>query len=1027
MSAEASDDPRARPRRRSLAEDALNLPNLLTFGAHRWSSRSSSAPRPDHAGARLLGALVFTLAAITDMLDGYLARKLGVVSVLGKFLDPLADKLIVMAALVWMVPMGRIPAWVVVVLLGREISVTGLRSVAASEGVVICAGKEGKTKTALQMIGIIALLLGYPYHLSYAGLDLGVVDLVHVGARSCYCRSSSRSRARRSTCASSPPRSRPRTASARTARPTKDSRAGVPRAVFWQMSRPAPDALRASFSLVAAAAVAAVAARSSEPASHQSEGQRADRENGNIDCNNGPDVRVPAERRSATNAPTVCCPPDRTPATTAQCAEPSAAVDAATPRARRPAEARSTAQTATRRRGDGPTRTPRRRRRRLGERLARTAPADGSSDGRRRRPGRRLTCRAVLRRRSCSTRRQRCSSPSPSSLPILGRRRARRACSSRRSRRPPRSRTRPSRTCRACSPSSPALALLGPWMGHQIAAFAEQMFSAGRSAALTRRGRSGSSWSAMSESSLSSRRAARRGAPRKPRPAADGRQARAHPRRGGEGLRRKGFYATRVSEVAKAAGVADGTIYLYFKSKDELLVSLFEDRVERLLAFMHEELPQARERAGQAAAGHRDAARPARGRARSRRGHHGHPAPVDEADEGVRGAALHRRTSTRSRAIVAEGQAHGRSSRRRLAAPRRARALRRARRHRAHLGARPRRPRRRSCARRGSSRSSAPRASRRSATTLAPMKRLAERARIARDVRAFFDARGFLEVETPIAGALAGARPAPRRVRGRRRRRGAPRWLGTSPEYQMKRLLADGLRAHLPDRARLPPRRARRAAQPRVHDARVVPRARGRRRRDARHRAARRARHRRRRCASTGARCDVRPPFARITVCDAFARWRGWSRPRRRFALAAEDEDRYFRAARRPRRAGARRARSRGVPHRVPGDAGVARAEKAGRSARRRALRALRRRRRAVQRLRRARRSDRAARALRADQRRAARARTARLPDRREAPRGAARGCRRAAATRSASIASSRSRAARRRSRDVIAFTADEV
>ena len=118
---------------------------------------------------------------MTDMLDGYLARKLGVESVLGKFLDPLADKLIVMAALVWLMPMGRIPAWAVVLLLGRELAVTGLRSVAASEGLVIGAGREGKTKTALQMIGIVALVLGYPYRFRYFGLDLGVVDLCHVG------------------------------------------------------------------------------------------------------------------------------------------------------------------------------------------------------------------------------------------------------------------------------------------------------------------------------------------------------------------------------------------------------------------------------------------------------------------------------------------------------------------------------------------------------------------------------------------------------------------------------------------------------------------------------------------------------------------------------------------------------------------------------------------------------------------------------------------------------------------------------
>ena len=129
----------------------------------------------------VIAAWIYSGATLTDFFDGYLARKQGLVTVMGKFLDPLADKLIVMASLVWMVPMGRIPAWIVVVLLAREISVTGLRSVAASEGVVISAGQEGKTKTALQMIGIIALLVGYPYHLHYFGFDMGVVDLVHVG------------------------------------------------------------------------------------------------------------------------------------------------------------------------------------------------------------------------------------------------------------------------------------------------------------------------------------------------------------------------------------------------------------------------------------------------------------------------------------------------------------------------------------------------------------------------------------------------------------------------------------------------------------------------------------------------------------------------------------------------------------------------------------------------------------------------------------------------------------------------------
>lgn len=168
-------------RRRSMAEDALNIPNLLTMARVVMIPVFLYFLAKDTPKDGFWAAIIFTIAAITDMLDGYLARKLDIVSVLGKFLDPLADKLIVMAALVWMVPMGRVPAWVVVVLLAREISVTGLRSVASSEGVVISAGAEGKVKTALQMIGIIALVLGYPYHLSYVGIDLGIVDVTKVG------------------------------------------------------------------------------------------------------------------------------------------------------------------------------------------------------------------------------------------------------------------------------------------------------------------------------------------------------------------------------------------------------------------------------------------------------------------------------------------------------------------------------------------------------------------------------------------------------------------------------------------------------------------------------------------------------------------------------------------------------------------------------------------------------------------------------------------------------------------------------
>lgn len=176
----------AKVARRTLAQDAVNLPNLLTMGRVVLIPLCLWLLDKDTPRSGFWASMAFTAAALTDVLDGWLARKLGVVSVLGKLLDPLADKLIVMATLVWLVPMGRMPAWIVVVLLARELSVTALRGVAASEGVVIAAGQEGKTKTALQMIGIICLLVGYPYHLAYFGIDLGIVDFVHIGSALVY-------------------------------------------------------------------------------------------------------------------------------------------------------------------------------------------------------------------------------------------------------------------------------------------------------------------------------------------------------------------------------------------------------------------------------------------------------------------------------------------------------------------------------------------------------------------------------------------------------------------------------------------------------------------------------------------------------------------------------------------------------------------------------------------------------------------------------------------------------------------------
>jgi len=147
----------------SVRTGLLNLPNLLTLG------RIAAIPVLVIlllSGSRQAGfwaAAVFGLAAITDWLDGWLARRWEVVTVLGKFLDPLADKLIVMAALIMLIPLGRVPAWAVFLILAREMVVTGLRSIASSEGIIIAASDLGKYKTILQMTAILGLLLHYDY------------------------------------------------------------------------------------------------------------------------------------------------------------------------------------------------------------------------------------------------------------------------------------------------------------------------------------------------------------------------------------------------------------------------------------------------------------------------------------------------------------------------------------------------------------------------------------------------------------------------------------------------------------------------------------------------------------------------------------------------------------------------------------------------------------------------------------------------------------------------------------------------
>lgn len=143
----------------------MNLPNYITLGrivfvpllvvvllttvSERWFGVSSYA----------LAIVIFIVAALTDIVDGHLARKRNQVSTLGKFLDPIADKLLIAAALIVLVEKHLAPSWAVVVILGREFIVTGLRSVAASEGIVIQAQTIGKIKMWAQCVAVVSLLV----------------------------------------------------------------------------------------------------------------------------------------------------------------------------------------------------------------------------------------------------------------------------------------------------------------------------------------------------------------------------------------------------------------------------------------------------------------------------------------------------------------------------------------------------------------------------------------------------------------------------------------------------------------------------------------------------------------------------------------------------------------------------------------------------------------------------------------------------------------------------------------------------
>jgi len=122
----------------------------------------------------LILAGIFVVAALTDLLDGYIARRYQIVTTMGKFLDPIADKLVVNTAMILMIPIGRIPAWIVAIIIIRDFAVDGIRTIAVSEGIVIGSSRLAKQKTLCQVVAVTALMIHYPF----IGADAHLVGIV---------------------------------------------------------------------------------------------------------------------------------------------------------------------------------------------------------------------------------------------------------------------------------------------------------------------------------------------------------------------------------------------------------------------------------------------------------------------------------------------------------------------------------------------------------------------------------------------------------------------------------------------------------------------------------------------------------------------------------------------------------------------------------------------------------------------------------------------------------------------------------
>ncbi len=164
----------------------MNLPNKLTIFRIILIPIFIVFMKLGFDCSRIIALIIFILASLTDTADGYIARKYNLVTDFGKFMDPLADKLLVCAAMVLFVEMGQLPSWIVIIIISREFVISGFRLVAVDNGIVIAASMWGKVKTVCQMIMLIALIWNLDYTwfrlfeqiLIYASLVLTVVSLI---------------------------------------------------------------------------------------------------------------------------------------------------------------------------------------------------------------------------------------------------------------------------------------------------------------------------------------------------------------------------------------------------------------------------------------------------------------------------------------------------------------------------------------------------------------------------------------------------------------------------------------------------------------------------------------------------------------------------------------------------------------------------------------------------------------------------------------------------------------------------------